>query len=63
MATKPHRENYTLLLPAKGSKTAGKPERGWKVINIDAMRAAEKIFWAKRGYDSPPETTAAGVMQ
>lgn len=42
------------LIPAKGSQTAGVRDRGWKVINEEQMRAAEKVFWLKRGMSSPP---------
>jgi hypothetical protein len=60
---KQHRENYHLLLAAKHNKKVGVPDRGEKIINVQAMRAAEKLFWQKRGFDSPPGVTHGGVMR
>lgn len=48
------RENYHLLLPNKKNKTAGVPDRAEKIIKVDVMRAAERVFWARRGYSEPP---------
>lgn len=45
---------YKRLLSATQNRKAGVPERGWKIISEDQMRAAEKVFWRKRGFDSPP---------
>lgn len=47
-------ENYHLLLPNKVNKTAGVPDRAEKIINVDVMRAAERVFWEKRGFSEPP---------
>lgn len=45
---------YKRLLSATQNRKAGVPERGWKIISEEAMRAAEKVFWKKRGLSEPP---------
>lgn len=40
---------------------SGVRERGERLISPHAMEVAERYFWRKRGFDSPP-ITSGGVM-
>jgi hypothetical protein len=59
---KQYRENYRTLLAAVKNRKAGVPDCAEKIIPEHTMRAAEKVFWAKRGFTEPPGATCAGVI-
>jgi hypothetical protein len=54
MAKSIYRENYRLLIRAVQNRKTGVRDRAEPIIDEDDMRAAEKVFWKKRGFDSPP---------
>lgn len=45
---------YKTLLPAKQNVTCGSAEPAEPIISNVEMRVAERSFWQKRGFSTPP---------
>jgi hypothetical protein len=53
---------YSTLLRATLNRDCGYPDRALPIISEAQIAKAEKAFWAKRGFATPPGVTHAGIF-
>lgn len=53
---------YKTLLRATKNRACGYHDKALPIISEAAIARAEKVFWQKRGFTTPPGVTHAGVF-